>query len=78
MRRREFLALIGMAVWATSARAQQPELPVLGFLNSVSLAQGRPLATSFMEGLKESGFVEGESVTVAIAGPMVNTTGSQP
>jgi putative tryptophan/tyrosine transport system substrate-binding protein len=64
MRRREFLALIGMAAWSTSARAQQPELPVVGFLNSVSMAQGRPLATSFLEGLKESGFVEGESVTV--------------
>jgi putative ABC transport system substrate-binding protein len=64
MRRREFLALIGMATWSTSARAQQPELPVVGFLNSVSMAQGRPLATSFLEGLKESGFVEGESVTV--------------
>jgi putative ABC transport system substrate-binding protein len=64
MRRREFLALIGMAAWSSSARAQQPELPVVGFLNSVSAAQGRPLATSFLEGLKESGFVEGESVTV--------------
>jgi putative ABC transport system substrate-binding protein len=66
MRRREFiLALGGAAVgWPLAARAQQPALPVVGFVNTAS-AKGyaRPLA-AFLKGLIETGYVDGRNVTI--------------
>src|SRR5262249_28323479 len=63
MRRREFITVLGGAVaWPLTVHAQQPAVPVIGFLNTSSLDAYRVRA--FHRGLKEGGFVEGENVAV--------------
>lgn len=65
MRRREFIGgLAGAVGWPLVARAQQPSMPVIGFLRSSSLRQFDHLIAAFRQGLKEIGFVEGLNVTV--------------
>jgi ABC-type uncharacterized transport system substrate-binding protein len=66
MRRREFIALLcnSVAGWPLAARAQQPAMPVVGFLRSSTLADAAHLVTAFRQGLKEAGFVEGQNVAV--------------
>ena len=66
MRRREFVSfLVGTAAaWPLAARAQQPVMPLIGFLRSTSLADATRLVTAFRQGLKEAGFVEGQNVAV--------------
>ena len=65
MRRREFITLFGGAVvWPVAARAQQPAVPVIGFLHSASLDTFAHLVQSFHQGLKEAGFVEGRNVSI--------------
>jgi putative tryptophan/tyrosine transport system substrate-binding protein len=70
MRRRELITLLGGAAaassvsWPLPARAQQPAMPVVGFLRSTSLAEFQHLVTAFRQGLKETGFVEGQNVAI--------------
>lgn len=66
MHRRNFIKVIaGSAVaWPLAARAQQSAMPVVGFLRSTSLADSTHFVTSFRQGLKEAGFVEGQNVAV--------------
>jgi putative ABC transport system substrate-binding protein len=65
MRRREFIVGLGGATaWPLVARAQRPALPVVGFLNSASADKYAPMVAAFRQGLKETGYVEGQNVAV--------------
>jgi putative ABC transport system substrate-binding protein len=65
LERREFITLVGgAAAWPLVADAQQPTMPLVGFLRSTSLADATHLVTGFRQGLKEAGFVEGQNVAV--------------
>ena len=64
--RRELLAAIGgaAAAWSSAARAQQPAMPVVGFLRSASLADVAHLVAAFRRGLQETGYTEGQNVAI--------------
>jgi len=65
VKRREIITLMGgTAAWPLAARAQQPAVPVLGFLNSQSPDGMGDRLRGFRQGLKETGHVEGETVTI--------------
>jgi ABC-type uncharacterized transport system substrate-binding protein len=65
MRRREFLRVIGgAAAWPVVARAQQAAMPVVGFLSQRAPNDAPQFTAAFRQGLKDSGFVEGQNVSI--------------
>jgi putative ABC transport system substrate-binding protein len=66
MHRRDFIRVVaGSAItWPLAARAQQPTLPVVGFVNFSSAKGYAPLSSAFLKGLSEAGYVDGRNVVV--------------
>jgi putative tryptophan/tyrosine transport system substrate-binding protein len=66
MRRREFIAIIGSAaaVWPRIARAQQPAMPIVGFVTGRSPEDSARLGAAFRKGLNQTGYVDGQNVMV--------------
>jgi putative ABC transport system substrate-binding protein len=65
MKRREFITILtGTAAWPLATRAQQPAMPVIGFLNSRAPSENPTILAAFHRGFEEAGYVEGQNVTV--------------
>ena len=65
LKRREFITLIGgVAAWPTHARAQQPAMPVVGFLHVAFPDRYKEQLAAFRQGLKQSGYIEGQDVQI--------------
>jgi putative tryptophan/tyrosine transport system substrate-binding protein len=64
MKRREFIAGLGAAAWPLAGRAQQPKMPVVGVLSSVSPDGYLPQAAGVVRGLADTGYIEGRNVSI--------------
>ena len=66
MKRREFITLLAGvgATWPVAARAQQPGMPVIGFLHQGALETNKDFIAAFRQGLRQSGYLEGQNVTL--------------
>jgi hypothetical protein len=66
VRRREFITLLGgaAAMWPLAARAEQPTIPVIGYLSSLAQAVSVQFDAAFRRGLSEMGYVEGQNVSI--------------
>src|SRR6185437_12031479 len=66
MRRREFISLLGgvAAAWPFAAHAQQPAMPVIGFLGSRAAGEDPQLLSAFRQGLGEMGYIEGRNIVI--------------
>ena len=66
MRRREFIGIVGgaAAAWPVAAQAQQPAMPVIGFLTNGSFERSRDLLAAFHQGLAKSGYIEGRNLAI--------------
>src|SRR5262245_45915183 len=66
IRRREFITLLGggAVLWPIAARAQQPAMPVVGFLSPSSTEQSSDQVRAFLQGLADASYVDGRNVTI--------------